>query len=84
MERLPKEEIRRRGEEVFAYCVAPTLDRHGPSRFVAIDVLSEDFEVADTERGAVQGLKARQTNAQTWLRKTDTIVSRTIGGRFTR
>ena len=80
--RLPTEEIRRRGEEVFAYCVAPTLDRHGPSRYVAIDVVSEDFEIADSEREAVYGLKARHADAQTWLRKTDTSVVRTIGGRF--
>lgn len=82
--RLPKEEIRRRGEQVFAYCVAPTLDRHGPSQFVAIDVVSEDFEIADTERGAVRGLKARHDDAQTWLRKTDTSVTRAFGSRSTR
>jgi hypothetical protein len=81
MTRLPKEEICRRGEEVFAFCVAPTLDRHGPSRFVAIDVLSEDFEIDLDKRAALTRLRKRHPDAQTWLRKTDTIVVSRIGFR---
>ena len=79
MEMLPKDEIRRRGEQVFARRVAPTLRAPTPSRFVAIDVVSGDFVIADDEREAVRRLKARRTDAQTWLRKTDTNVVRSVG-----
>ena len=66
---------------MFAYRIAPTLDRPTPSRFVAIDVVSEDYEIADDEREAVTRLKARRANAQTWLRKTDTSIVRSVGWR---
>ena len=79
MQTLPTDEIRRRGEEVFAQRVAPTLRAPVPSRFVAIDVVSEDFVIADDEREAVRRLKARRADAQTWLRKTDTDVIRSVG-----
>jgi len=72
MERkYPLSEYSRRGDRIFHEKVAPTLENVTPSRFVAIDVDSEDFVVHADEREAISRLKSRRPQAQTWLRRTD-------------
>ena len=78
--RLPTEEIAQRGDAIFEHRIAPTLDAPVPSRFVAIDVESGDYEIADTERGAVKPLRARHADPQVWLRRVDGQPVRRIGG----
>ena len=79
MIRLPKEEIGRRGEDVFRRRVAPTLRDTKPGRYVAIDVVTEDFVIDADKRRAVTTLKNRCPEAQTWLRKTDNPAASRIG-----
>ncbi len=80
MERkYPLPEYRRRGELIFHEKVAPTLESVTPSRFVAIDIDTEDYVIHADEREAVSRLKARHAEAQTWLRRTDSSAAHSHG-----
>jgi hypothetical protein len=65
--RLPKEEIARRGEEIYDRDVRPILTSDDHGKFVAIDVETGEYEIDVDEIFATSRLRERMPNAQTWL-----------------
>ncbi|HEX4129886.1 MAG TPA: hypothetical protein VHZ24_07575 [Pirellulales bacterium] len=62
----PKEEFSARGSEIYQRRVAPTLRTSDTDRFVAIDIDSEDFEIAEVLLDAAERLRERRPDAQIW------------------
>jgi hypothetical protein len=65
--RYSKEEIARRGDEIYEADVRPQLPAADKGRFAAIDIETRKFEVADDELAACHQLRARVPEAQIWL-----------------
>jgi hypothetical protein len=65
--RLPREEIARRGDELYLQTVRPTLRAEDDGKFVVIDVESGEFEVDSDDYTAVARLRRRVPDAQAWL-----------------
>lgn len=65
--RLPKDEIARRGDEIFERDVRPILTSDDDGKFVAIDVETGAFEIDADEMSATGRLRARVSEAQAWL-----------------
>jgi hypothetical protein len=68
--RYSKEEIARRGDAIYEGEVRVRLKDSDQGKFVAIDIETSDYEVADDELVACQRLRARVPEAQTWLVRT--------------
>jgi hypothetical protein len=64
---MSQEERARRGAEIFERKVRPLLRPEDDGKFVAIDIATEEFEVADVDWDAVMRLSARRQGAQIWL-----------------
>ncbi len=79
--RYSKEEFARRGDEIYARDIRPTLPRDARGRFVAIDIETGAFEVDANEQMASDRLSARVPGAQIWLRRVDSPFARHFGGR---
>ena len=62
--RLPSEEIGERGSRIYRERLPALLQAGARGLFVAIDVLSEEHEVAEDARVASERLKARNPGAQ--------------------
>ena len=65
--RYSKEEIARRGDEIFERDIRPRLKPEDNGRFVAIDIETRGFEIADEALTASDRLRERVPQAQTWL-----------------
>jgi hypothetical protein len=63
------EKLARLGAEVFDRDVRPKLRPEDDGRFVALDVLSGDYELDDDDYSAVMRLRGRNANAEIWLAK---------------
>jgi hypothetical protein len=61
-----KEEVARRGTEVYQRLVKPQLRPEDKGRLVAIDINTGAFEVADTMLDACRHLRERYPDAQIW------------------
>jgi hypothetical protein len=61
------EELARLGGEVFDSRVRPMLRPDDDGKFVAIDVVTGDFEIDDDDYTAVVRLRARRPEAEIWL-----------------
>ena len=61
------EELARLGAEVYERRVRPTLRPEDDNKFVAIDVVSGDFEIDEDDYAAVTRLLARIPSADVWL-----------------
>ena len=64
--RYPIEELARRGTEIYEQQIRPQVGAGNRGRFVAIDVDTGDFELADTLLEAATRLLARRPDAQSW------------------
>ena len=64
-----KDEWARRGHAKYLRRILPKLKREKKGRFVAIDIDSPDYEVADDVLGACDALLARRPKARIWLEK---------------
>lgn len=64
---LDREELARRGDDMFARLVRPALRPEDHGKFVAIDVESGSFEVDEDDHAAVSRLHARAPGAKVWL-----------------
>ena len=67
--RYSMEEFARRGKEIYARVVRPTLSPDDIGKLVMIDIESEDFEVDTNEFAAIDRLLERRPDAQTWLER---------------
>jgi hypothetical protein len=66
---LPLEELARRGKELYSTRILPLLSAETHGRFVAVDVMTGDYEVGLREHDAVSGLRGRHPNAEIWMER---------------
>jgi hypothetical protein len=65
--RYSKEVIARRGDEIYERDVKPRLKSEDNGKFVAIDIETGGFGIADEALTACDRLRERVPQAQTWL-----------------
>ncbi len=61
--RRPKEEIARLGREIYKQTILPQVEADHFGEYVAIDVETKDWAMADSTRVAVQRLRAQHPDA---------------------
>ena len=79
---ISPDETARRGREIYERNIKPTLaeDQHG--RYVAIDVNSENWSIADTLRAATDEIHMNRPDpSDVWLLRVGYPVLRHFGGR---
>jgi hypothetical protein len=70
--RYSKEEIAKRGDEIYERDIRPRLKPKDQGKFVAIDIDSGEYVVAADESGASHRLRDRVPDAQIWLLRVGT------------
>lgn len=73
------EEVARLGGEVFERCVRPKLRPDDNGKFVAVDILSGDYELDDDDYAVIMRLRARVPNADIWLTRAGYPAAYRIG-----
>ncbi len=64
--RYPKEELARRGQELYESRIRQQVEAGSQGKIVAIDIETGEFEVGETVIAATDRLFARYPNAQPW------------------
>ena len=82
--RYPGEEFSRRGKEIYARVVRPTLSEADVGKFVVLDIESEDFEMGPDIRTTVHRLLERQPDAQTWAERVGYVAAHSMRGALPR
>jgi hypothetical protein len=79
-----KAEIARRGKTLYERHVREEVEAEGANegRFLAIDVDSGDYEVADDALRAGAGLRRRRPDAAVYLMRVGRPTAFRLGGRF--
>jgi len=67
--RYSREEFARRGDEIYESDVVPRVGEEDKGKFVVIDIETRAFEVDRDELAAMDRLRARNPDAQLWLRR---------------
>jgi hypothetical protein len=80
VKRYSSEELARRGMEVYARVVRPTLSEADVGKFVMVDIESEDFEMDSDFHKALDRLLERQPDAQTWLERVGYVAAHSMRG----
>lgn len=75
------EEIIRRGEEVYERSVRRKVEAEHEGRFLALDILSGDYEIADEALSATIGLRARRPEAVPFLMRVGRPAAFRLGRR---
>lgn len=65
--RYPKEEIARRGKELYENRIRAQVEAGNLGKIVAIDIETGEFEMADDILPAAQALRQRLPDSQIWL-----------------
>jgi hypothetical protein len=78
--RYPKEEIARRGSEIYSRDVQPQVEADNNGKFVAIDIETAAWEMDSDELAACDRLIARIPDCQTWLVRVGFPYVYRIGG----
>jgi hypothetical protein len=73
------EELARLGAEVFERSVRPSLRPEDHGKFVAIDVVSGEYEIDSDDYAAVTRLRARVPSADVWLARAGSPATCRIG-----
>ena len=81
-ERLPREEVARRGDEIFATHIAPSIKEEDPRWYVLIDVTTGAYEIDADAITASDRLLARQPDAQVWFRRVGSRYASHFGMRL--
>ncbi len=79
--RYTKEELARRGEEIFERDVRPHRGAARAEDFVLIDIETGDYEVDAADITALNRLLARRPEAQVWLRRVGSRSAYRLGPR---
>lgn len=79
--RYSKEEFARRGDELYERQIRPKVEPANEGKFVAIDIDTGEFELADDELAACDRPLARCPDAQTWLVRVGSRYIHRFGGR---
>lgn len=77
-----KDELAHLGEAVFKRDIAERLRGRNLRDFVAIEVVSGDYEVDAVQIQAIQRLHDRHPRAVFWSRRVGSSVANTMGGRL--
>lgn len=77
-----REEIARRGDELYEREIRPRLQPEDEGKFVLIDVESGDYEIERDELAASDRLLARRPGARVWMRQVGSRFARRFGPRF--
>jgi hypothetical protein len=78
--RYPKEEIVKRGEEIFEKSVKQHLKRRASLDFVMIDIETGEYEVDAKELAACDRLRERIPDSQIYGRRVGSRYLRHLGG----
>ena len=73
------EELARLGGEVFERCARPSLRPEDEGKFVALDVVSGEYEIDSNDYAAVTRLRARVPSADVWLARAGSPATCRIG-----
>jgi hypothetical protein len=65
--KLSKEEIARRGDELYESSIRPQVETDSDENIVAIDIDSGDYEIGSSILPAVDRLRARQPDAEPYI-----------------
>jgi hypothetical protein len=76
-----KDEFARRGDAVYASAVEPKLSPADRGKFVAVDIETGEYEIADNEMEACDKLDARIPDAQVWMVRVGSRYVHRFGGR---
>jgi hypothetical protein len=79
--RYSKEELARRGQELYESGIRQQVEAGNEGKIVAIDIETGDFEVDETVMGATDRLFERQPNAQPWTIRIGHIAVYHFGSR---
>ncbi len=73
------QEFAQLGSEVFDRRVRPLLRPEDDGKFVAVDVVTGDYELDDDDYAAVSRLRARKPAAEIWLTRAGQAAAYRIG-----
>ena len=65
--RRPTDEVARLGKETYAKLVRPKLLADDDGKFVALDILTGDYEIDADDYTAIMRLRSRSPAAEIWL-----------------
>ena len=80
--RYSREEVARRGDEIYEREVLPHLDPADEGKYALIDIETADYEIDRDEIAASDRLLARHPDAQVWMRQIGSRHARRFGPRF--
>jgi hypothetical protein len=80
--RYSREEIARRGDEIYEREVLPRLKLADEGKYALIDIETGDYEIDRDEIAASDRLLARQPDAQVWMMQIGSRYARRFGPRF--
>ena len=79
--RRPAQETARLGDEIYEWDIRPHVEASDHGRYVAIDVDSGSWSIADTMRGAAENLRGDHPQAvDVWLLRVGYRAIASIGG----
>jgi hypothetical protein len=80
--RYDREEVARRGDEIYEREVLPLLSPADEGKYALIDIETADYEIDQDEVAASDRLLARRPDAQVWMRQVGSRYTRRFGPRF--
>lgn len=80
--RYSREEIARRGDQIYERQVLPRLRPADEGKYVLVDIETADYEIDRDEITASDRLLARHPDAQVWMRQVGSRYARRFGPRF--
>lgn len=81
VERLAREEVARRGDDLYEKTILPLLRAEDAGCYAVIDVGTGEYEIDENEMAASDRLLARHPEAQVWLRQIGSRYARRFGKR---
>ena len=79
--KLSREEVARRGDEIFETHIAASIKSEEPQWYVVIDVTTGDYEIDANGLTASDRLLARHPDAQVWFRRVGSRYASRFGAR---
>jgi hypothetical protein len=80
--RYSREEVARRGDEIYEREVLPLLSPTDEGKYALIDIETADYETDRDEIAASDRLLAQHPDAQVWMRQVGSRYARRFGPRF--
>ncbi len=82
--RYTKEEVARLGREIYEREIRPDVDRCHEGRFVAVDVTTGHYEIADQELTAFERSCQKNPEGAIFLLRVGRRAAHRLGGRLSR